>query len=123
METTPQEFIAAEDYSPATADSPDSATLTRPPWEETMATLANANTTRITVPRNKSLNRQHVVGAFQDAFELIGGATRLAIWADTHPSEFYRLYAKLLPSQANNTNEQTGEVKVLHVLPPGPLDK
>lgn len=35
--------------------------------------------------------------AFINAFELIGGVSRLVMWADQNPTEFYKLYARLLP--------------------------
>jgi hypothetical protein len=31
---------------------------------------------------------------------MIGGVPRLALWADEHPSEFFAMYSKLLPSAA-----------------------
>lgn len=76
--------------------------------------------TRVHVPREVS--RKAVVNAFTDAFEMIGGVPRLAHWADQHPSAFYKLYARLLPTQASQQLEHSGEIKVLHVIPPGPLD-
>lgn len=36
--------------------------------------------------------------AFEQAFELIGGVPRLALWADRNPSKFYAMYSKLVPS-------------------------
>lgn len=38
--------------------------------------------------------------AFQQAFDLIGGVPRLALWADQNPSKFYSLYSKLVPATA-----------------------
>lgn len=77
--------------------------------------------TRLSVPRE--LKRERVVHAFQEAFELIGGVPRLAHWADQSPSAFYKLYARLLPTQANQQLEHSGEIRVRHVLPRGPLDE
>ena len=67
--------------------------------------------------RNTGFNRQEITNAFHNAFEMVGGVTRLAIWADHNPGEFYKLYAKLLPSssQVDLTGEQT--ITVRHVLP------
>jgi len=76
---------------------------------------------RLSVPRE--LKRARVVNAFQDAFELIGGVPRLAHWADQSPSAFYKLYARLLPTQANQQLEHSGGITVRHVLPRGPLDE
>lgn len=38
--------------------------------------------------------------AFQQAFEMIGGVPRLALWADQNPTKFYALYSKLVPATA-----------------------
>lgn len=37
--------------------------------------------------------------AFQLAFQLIGGVPRLALWAHANPTEFYRIYSKLIPQE------------------------
>lgn len=76
--------------------------------------------TRVHVPREVS--RKAVVNAFTDAFEMIGGVPRLAHWADQHPSAFYKLYARLLPTTAQQQLEHSGEITIKHVLPPSPLD-
>lgn len=89
------------------------------PLEE-MAKSGNG-VTRLSVPRE--VKRAKVVNAFQEAFELIGGVPRLAHWADQSPSSFYKLYARLLPTQANQQLEHSGEIRVRHVLPKGPLDE
>ena len=75
---------------------------------------------RITVPRE--VKRQRVVSAFHDAFELIGGVPRLAHWADGHPTDFFKLYARLLPAEAGQHVTHDGEIKVIHSIPRGPLD-
>jgi len=61
--------------------------------------------------------RAEIVNAFNTAFQMIGGVSRLAIWADRNPGEFYKLYGKLLPSssQVDLTGEQT--ITIQHVLP------
>lgn len=38
--------------------------------------------------------------AFQQAFEMIGGVPRLALWADQNPTKFFTLYSKLVPATA-----------------------
>ena len=35
--------------------------------------------------------------AFQHAFDSIGGADRLASWAHANETEFYKLFARLIP--------------------------
>lgn len=76
--------------------------------------------TRVRVPRE--VGRKRVINAFQDAFELIGGTPRLADWANDHPTEFYKLYGKLLPSGASAAFGEANELVVRHVLPQSPLD-
>jgi hypothetical protein len=48
--------------------------------------------------------------AFQQAFDMIGGVPRLALWADQNPTKFYTLYSKLVPATAE-VNTKT-ELKV-----------
>lgn len=36
--------------------------------------------------------------AFEQAFELIGGVPRLALWADRNPSKFYAMFSKMIPA-------------------------
>lgn len=61
--------------------------------------------------------RAEIVNAFNTAFHMIGGVSRLALWADKNPGEFFKLYGKLLPSssQVDLTGEQT--ITIQHVLP------
>lgn len=81
------------------------------------------NTNRI--PKTKRLadgfSRTDVVNAFQNAFTMIGGVQRLALWANANPDKFFPLYAKLLPA----TSFQFGQSEVrqiVHAIPPSPLD-
>lgn len=45
-----------------------------------------------------ALKSSRAARAFQQAFELIGGVPRLALWADQNPTKFYTLYSKLVPA-------------------------
>lgn len=45
----------------------------------------------------KQLRSQKAGEAFQSAFEVIGGVTRLALWADKNPDKFYPLFARMIP--------------------------
>lgn len=40
-----------------------------------------------------------VKAALQDAFNHLGGVSSLVKWAKEEPTEFYKLWAKLLPEQ------------------------
>jgi hypothetical protein len=48
--------------------------------------------------------------AFQQAFDMIGGIPRLALWADQNPTKFFTLFSKLVPATAQI--EQKTEIKV-----------
>jgi hypothetical protein len=80
---------------------------------------------RAEIPRVKKrkdgFNRQDLVNAFANAFEMIGGTTRLALWANANPDKFYPLAAKLLPSQTAILGV-SGQPTILHAIPPTPLD-
>jgi hypothetical protein len=118
---TNQTFIAAKDVTPD-ADIED--TFVEHPvedWEANMAALSEQKTIRI--PRKANRRKAQVVDALNDAFELIGGVPRLAVWADTNPSEFYRIWSKLAPKDVSTTVDGSAELKILHVLPPGKLDQ
>ena len=70
----------------------------------------------------KEFTRKDVVNAFQKAFELVGGPIALAVWAMENRTDFYKLYARLLPSQASSALGESNELIVKHVLPKSELD-
>jgi len=128
-EQTVQQFIPAEDYQEVEQEATERVYEDPQPYSDVaedckeltkLATSGNG-VSKISVPRE--LQRKRVVNAFQDAFELIGGVPRLAHWADQSPSAFYKLYARLLPTTAQQQLEHSGEIIVKHVLPRGPLDE
>jgi hypothetical protein len=127
-EQTVQQFIPAEDYQEVEQAATERVYDDEQPYSDAakmgqeLTGLAESGNgvSRISVPRE--LQRKRVVNAFQDAFELIGGVPRLAHWADQSPSAFYKLYARLLPTTAQQQLEHSGEIIVKHVLPRGPLD-
>jgi hypothetical protein len=45
-------------------------------------------------------------------FERLGGVDKMAAWADQNLSEFYKLYAKLLPSEINMSMEVSEQDQV-----------
>jgi len=89
--------------------------------EEQFTQLASRDGETVVLPRE--LSRKRVTQAFMDAFELIGGTPRLALWADAHPTDFYKLYAKLFPSQASKDLDPEHKFHVIHVLPRTELDE
>jgi len=91
-------------------------------WEDVLTRISQPGT-RLTIPTNKNFDRKDVVKAFSNAFELIGGTPRLALWAHSNEGDFFKLYSRLLPSQASSALGETNEMIVRHVLPKGPLDE
>jgi hypothetical protein len=92
--------------------------------EETLQELAQQPNLKFLkiFPRRGALSRAAVVQAFNDAFQQIGGVSRLSLWADAHPDEFFKLYARLLPPSSHPELDDKKDVKVIHVLPPTALD-
>ena len=68
--------------------------------------------------RTEHLRRADVISAFHMAFQMIGGIPRLALWADGNPGEFYKLYARMLPSSASDEMNSIGAIRIMHALPP-----
>jgi hypothetical protein len=83
--------------------------------EEELTTLSRSDA-------RLSLRRDKVVQVFQQAFEDIGGVTRLAAWANTHETEFYKLYARLLPAAPREAPEVDGVRRIIHAIPRTALD-
>lgn len=93
-----------------------------PEEEQTLGQLSQAPNLQFLkiFPRKGALSRARVVDAFNTAFEQIGGVSRLALWADSHPEEFYKLFARLLPTSSSPELDGDREVLLRHVLPPPP---
>lgn len=51
--------------------------------------------------------------ALEQAFEKLGGVKALAEWAEDQPTEFYKLYAKLLPVQVQADMKHSGAVSII----------
>ena len=49
--------------------------------------------------------------AFEIAFDTLGGPQGLSRWAQKHQSDFYKLYAKLIPMQVEGSGEITLRVR------------
>lgn len=75
--------------------------------------------------RPKNFTRKQIAEAFVNAFEMIGGVPRLAVWADKNQDKFYPILAKLLPS-ASSDEVAEGEKIFRMAVPPkaidGPID-
>ena len=123
-EVLTQEFISKDEYERKDSEINDKEeVVVRAPWEEQLTQLANRKVDRISIPRSPHLPKEKVINAFHNAFELMGGTARLTLWGDENPTEFYKLYAKLMPRQVEQETKHDGGVKVIHVLPRGKLDE
>ena len=83
--------------------------------------IASGNAVR--VPKNPHFTRKDVVNAFQSAFDLIGGVPRLALWANANETDFFKLYSRLLPSQASSALGESNVLRIEMAIKPGPLDE
>jgi hypothetical protein len=90
--------------------------------EELNKLSAQAIHTTLAFRKPDGVRRRDIVTAFQHAFEMIGGVSRFALWADQNPTEFYRLYARLLPPQITPDEEATGERIIRLRVPRNALD-
>lgn len=54
-----------------------------------------------------------VKAAFEQAFDELGGAASLVSWGREQPTEFYKLYAKLLPVQVNADMKHQGTISIV----------
>jgi hypothetical protein len=86
---------------------------------EVLSSVAND---RSPPPRSKAFSRADVVNAFQDAFDLVGGVPRLAVYANENYGDFIKLYSKLLPSQASSALGESTDLTIRHVIPRTELD-
>lgn len=72
--------------------------------------------------KEDGFSRMDVVNAFNNAFQMIGGVPRLALWANENPDKFYPLYTKLMPSTAVNISAEGNTIIIEHAIPATPLD-
>ena len=85
-------------------------------YEDTLHELANDGGGSLYHPtgrmkKSRSVTRADVIAAFHHSFEMIGGVPRLAVWADTNPGDFFKLYGRVLP--ASSTTELDGPQELL----------
>lgn len=70
----------------------------------------------------KKADREKILLAFEEAFELIGGVPRLAVWANENPGKFYALYARNAAKEQKTTH--TGRISFIRpAIAPSPLDQ
>lgn len=54
--------------------------------------------------------------AFQMAFDAVGGGRALSVWAAENPTEFYKLFARLIPTEVS-----IPQLAPIFALPPGAM--
>jgi hypothetical protein len=88
---------------------------------EVFQELADSGKSLTRLPR-REFSRRRVLEAIDEAFELIGGVPRLAMWGHVNPTEFYKIWAKTIP--AASQMEIMGKVQhiIRPALPRSPLD-
>lgn len=76
------------------------------------------------VPK-KSNQKQRFMEALAEAFEVVGGVPRLALWADRNPTEFYKILGKQVPAMVQNNMQvnANGPVTIVSALPKSHLDE
>ncbi len=54
--------------------------------------------------------------ALESAFQKLGGAKALAAWAEANPTDFYRIWSKLVPQPREVSGPDGGPVNVSGVI-------
>ena len=67
-------------------------------------------------------SRQQLAEEILDVYQLIGGKTRMAVWANDYPSEFYKLVGKMVPKELKADVDANVELVVSQALAPTALD-
>lgn len=70
---------------------------------------------RVAGTPNKSTTA--VKTALIDAFERLGGVTALVDWGKSEPTEFYKLWAKVMPTQVNEVVVTDSTIKRIEIVP------
>ena len=125
LPATKTTFISAAEAAEldsAESDQPSSALVPRELWEVRLAEMAKSKAQSFRVPRNENIKKAQVVDSILDAFELLGGTSRLTLWANENYGEFMKIYAKLAPRQIEKEVSHDGGVTIKHILPRGRLD-
>lgn len=80
----------------------------------------------VKIPREyvfkKSTDTIAVTVALHSAFELKGGVPGLIHWANDNPTQFYQLWAKLLPNE-NTLNANGVQINFTSAVPMNDLDR
>ncbi len=71
---------------------------------------------------SREVNRRQVTNTILETFHLVGGVSSFALWARNNPDAFYQMWAKQAPRFDIGATD-TNEMKIIHVIPPSPLDQ
>lgn len=88
---------------------------------KTFHELAESGKSLTRLPR-KPVDRQRVLEALHEAFELVGGVPRLSMWAHENYGDFVKLFAKTAPS-ALQVDGNMNFSMLRPALPPSALDQ
>lgn len=122
------ETIERTRQKPVTAPQPEAPTTELPEvFEKRIVPLTGREVPLIpkSFKTKVGLTREEVEVRFHLAFELIGGVERFALWADANPTEFYRIYGKMLPSaDVQQPQQQAIQINLAGgmAIPESPLD-
>lgn len=75
------------------------------------------------IPR-KQAQKQRVIQALAETFEIVGGVPRLALWADKNYGEFMKIIGKQIPVLVQNSIgiQASGPVTIVSAIPQSTLD-
>ena len=69
----------------------------------------------------KAMQQQHpIYGAFGMVFEQIGGVDGLAEWAEDNPTDFFRIFSRMVPVDHQGSGQIN--IQINNQLGPSPLD-
>ena len=94
--------------------------------ENLQARLTERQMAKITAPNvTKMFTRKMIQDAFLETFELVGGVSRLAIWANDPENyeTFLRLLMILAPKEANNKVDGGKTIEYRSMVPPSNLNQ
>ncbi len=72
----------------------------------------------------KQAQKQRIIQAMAEAFEIVGGVPRLALWADKNYGEFMKIVGKQIPVLVQNSIgiQANGPVTIVSAIPRSNLD-
>lgn len=72
----------------------------------------------------KQAQKQRIIQSLAEAFEIVGGVPRLALWADKNYGEFMKIVGKQIPVLVQNSIgiQANGPVTIVSAIPRSDLD-